>query len=190
MQFPHIRDFMMYSKEQIIKLYDSGKKIKFLHFWGHRPHPKGSVTSSCFSQWWASKFEVDGEIYPTTEHWMMAEKARLFKDEEVRLKILKSSSPGEAKQLGRQVKGFQQETWEQKRFEIVVKGNTHKFTQHTELREFLLNTKNRVLVEASPVDTIWGIGLDAKSEFANIPHKWRGLNLLGFALMEVRDLLK
>ncbi len=120
---------------------------------------------------------------------MMAEKARLFGDSEIREKILRSGSPGAAKQLGREVRGFDQDIWERERFDIVVKGNVQKFSQNQELGKFLIDTKKRILVEASPVDRIWGIGLDATSEFANVPSKWRGLNLLGFALMEVRDYL-
>ncbi|MCL4163971.1 UNVERIFIED_CONTAM: hypothetical protein GTU68_044394 [Idotea baltica] len=120
---------------------------------------------------------------------MMAEKARLFKDDEMLDKILQAGSPAQAKKLGRQVHDFDQAIWESKRSEIVSQGNLHKFNQHPELKAFLLTTKNRVLVEASPRDTIWGIGLSAKNERASVPPKWRGKNLLGFALMEVRDLL-
>jgi len=178
---------MKYSKKTLIKQYQSGKKLKFLFFWGHKKSRSGLVDESCFSQWYQSKFVIDGQKYPTAEHYMMAEKARLFKDKDTESRILNASSPGEAKSLGRQVKGFKQELWSEKRFEIVVKGNLHKFDQNEVLKEFLLNTKKRVLVEASPVDTIWGIGLTSEHEFASIPVKWKGLNLLGFALMEVRD---
>ncbi len=121
---------------------------------------------------------------------MMAEKARLFDDTETLSRILGSKSPGEAKRLGRNVIGFDQRIWEEHRSEIVVKGNYLKFTQNKDLESYLLGTKKRVLVEASPVDPIWGIGLDSNSEFATIPLKWRGLNLLGFALMEFRDMMK
>lgn len=120
----------------------------------------------------------------------MAEKARLFQDDEMLEKILLAQSPAQAKKFGRQVRGFDQAAWEGKRLEIVVQGNLHKFNQHPDLKNFLLNTKQRVLVEASPRDTIWGIGLSAKNERAAVPAQWRGKNLLGFALMEVRDLLR
>ncbi|MCP4520374.1 MAG: NADAR family protein [Cytophagales bacterium] len=178
---------MKYSREQLEKEYDAGKKMKFLFFWGHRKSDE--LTSTCFSQWWSQTFEVNGIQYPTAEHYMMAEKARLFNDKAAEQRILKASSPGEAKKIGRQVIGFDQETWEANRMKIVVKGNYEKFRQDPALKVFLLNTGQRIIVEASPVDTIWGIGLDRKSEFAPIPPKWRGSNLLGFALMEVRDLL-
>jgi len=91
--------------------------------------------------------------------------------------------------LGRNVIGFNQSVWEEHRSKIVVKGNYLKFNQNEDLASYLARTKNRVLVEASPVDSIWGIGLDSENEFATIPVKWRGLNLLGFALMEVRDMI-
>lgn len=180
---------MKYNKTQTEKDYDAGKKMKYLFFWGHQKSANGEISSSCFSQWWVQGFTIDGHTYPTAEHWMMAEKARLFEDNETLERILIAKSPGEAKKLGRQVKGFDQQIWEENRFEIVVKGNLHKFEQNGELKEYLLNTNKRILVEASPVDAIWGIGLDRNSEFAAVPPKWRGLNLLGFALMEVRDLL-
>jgi len=77
----------------------------------------------------------------------------------------------------------------QKRLEIVIEGSLYKFNQHPDLKEFLINTKDRLLVEASPVDTIWGVGLAAADEKIKDPAKWNGLNLLGFALMEVRDQL-
>jgi ribA/ribD-fused uncharacterized protein len=114
----------------------------------------------------------------------------LFGDKEVYDKIIVAKSPAEAKTLGRQVRNFDEATWNAKRSEIVVQGSLQKFTQHPDLKEFLLNTKERVLVEASPVDKIWGIGLVADSDKAENPKRWNGLNLLGFALMEVRDILK
>lgn len=180
---------MRYSKDKIISLHESGEKLKYLFFWGHKPARDGAVTCSCFSQWYTSPFTVENIVYPTAEHWMMAGKARLFGDSSALGKIINAKSPGEAKSIGRLVKGFDQKLWDEAKFDIVVRGGYHKFTQNGPLKSFLLNTKNRVLVEASPVDTIWGIGLTSESEFASIPTKWRGLNLLGFALMEVRDII-
>lgn len=173
--------------EELQKKHDAGDKMKYLLFWGHQKSADGSVTKSCFSQWWQADFVIDGITYPTAEHWMMAEKARLFKDKERLDLIVKSKSPAEAKKWGRAIVGFDQHIWESKRMEIVVEGNYHKFIQNTDLCEFLLNTKERIIVEASPRDRIWGIGMGQNNEFATIPTKWRGKNLLGFALMEVRD---
>ena len=118
---------------------------------------------------------------------MMAEKAKLFGDSEARDKILQSKHPKQAKELGRMVLGFQDDVWTEKRSEIVVDGNRAKFLQNEDLKEFLIQTRNRILVEASPVDKIWGIGLAEDDLNIENPLKWKGLNLLGFALMEVRD---
>ena len=120
---------------------------------------------------------------------MMAEKARLFNDEETLRKILSTDDPKEVKALGRLIKNFDQETWENNKYDIVVKGNYAKFSQNSKLKEYLLNTKNKILAEASPYDKIWGIGLDKNNENAYNPKTWEGENLLGFALMEVRDML-
>lgn len=99
------------------------------------------LTSSCLSQWYGSSFKKDGITYPTAEHWMMAEKARLFKDEDMLQKIIKSKSPSEAKKLGRKVKGFKNDVWLDHRYEIVKQGNLLKFAQNPSLKDFLLNTK-------------------------------------------------
>ncbi|WP_116244131.1 NADAR family protein [Nocardiopsis sp. FIRDI 009] len=159
---------------------------KYVHFWGHRPPASGGVSASCLSQWWPADFTVDGTAYATAEHYMMAGKARLFDDAETAERIVAAGHPGEAKKLGRQVRGFDQATWEEARFGIVVDGNVAKFGQNPDLRSFLLGTGDRVLVEASPRDRVWGIGLSARNENAERPEHWRGLNLLGFALMEAR----
>ncbi|WP_427910030.1 NADAR family protein [Shewanella algae] len=104
--------------------------------------------------------------------------------------MLLATNPGAAKAIGREVVGFNQEVWDERRFEIVLNANLAKFAQHTELKSFLLNTGNRILVEASPVDKVWGIGLAQDHPESEIPRRWKGLNLLGFALMEVRDRLR
>lgn len=163
---------------------------KLLFFWGHQPAKDGTIIKSCFSQWWLSSFEVDKIVYKTAEHWMMVKKAELFKDDAVLEKILKAKSPAEAKKLGREVKNYNETLWLAARYDIVKEGNFHKFSQNPALKTFLLNTKDRVIVEASPVDAIWGIGMADDHKDAQNPEKWRGLNLLGFALMEVRDDLK
>lgn len=167
----------------------AGARVKYLHFWGHRPRPDGRVGASCLSQWWPSPFTVDGVEYATAEHWMMASKARLFGDTEAEEKTVTAANPAVAKKAGRLVRGFDESLWERERFGIVVEGSVHKFAAHADLREFLLGTGDRVLVEASPLDRVWGIGLAADDERAADPERWRGPNLLGFALMEARERL-
>ncbi|MEM7343484.1 MAG: NADAR family protein [Chloroflexota bacterium] len=168
-----------------------GYHPKYLFFWGHQqPRKDGQIGKQCFSQWWPAGFTVDEVYYRTAEHYMMAEKARLFDDEVACTKILQAPHPNQAKKLGRTVQGFETEIWEAHRYKIVVQGNIAKFTQNESLKTFLLNTHKRVLVEASPVDPIWGIGLTADDPKAMDPEQWEGLNLLGFALMDVRTQLQ
>jgi len=181
---------MQYNNDWLIKKSQEGENVQFLFFWGHRPSKDGSITKTCFSQWWPSPFKVEGHTYLTAEHWMMASKAKLFGDDEIISEILAAPGPAEVKKLGRKVKNFNAELWEQHKFQIVVEGNFHKFTQHPALKIFLLNTAEKVLVEASPMDTVWGIGMAEDNPEVYRPASWRGENLLGYALMEVRDQLK
>ncbi|MDH6224689.1 ribA/ribD-fused uncharacterized protein [Streptomyces sp. MJP52] len=184
-----MRTSQVRSREDLAGLLRSGARAKFLYFWGHRPRKDGGVGAGCLSQWWPSPFTVDGQDYATAEHWMMANKARLFGDAEAERRVLGAGSPAQAKNEGRLVRGFDEAVWERERFGIVVEGSVHKFAAHEELRAFLRGTGDRVLVEASPLDRVWGIGLAATDERAADPSRWRGLNLLGFALMEARDRL-
>lgn len=183
-------DGMKYNIEWLVTEMGKENRVKFLFFWGHQKSRSGEITASCFSQWWDSPFIVNNVKYCTSEHWMMSQKALLFEDAETYNKIIMAKSPKEAKELGRQVRNFDELKWNNRRFDIVVEGNLHKFSQSDELKEFLLSTKERVLVEASPLDSIWGIGLASDSKNAENPALWNGLNLLGFALMEVRDLIR
>ncbi|MGW1955533.1 NADAR family protein [Streptomyces sp. NPDC001920] len=178
------------SWDVLIREVRTGARVRYLHFWGHRPLPDGRVGASCLSQWWPSPFTVEGLTYATAEHWMMAEKARLFGDAEAERRVLDADHPSVAKKAGRLVRGFDDAVWERERFRIVVEGSVHKFAAHPDLREFLLRTGDRVLVEASPVDRVWGIGLAARDDGAGDPERWRGPNLLGFALMEARERLR
>jgi ribA/ribD-fused uncharacterized protein len=170
-------------------LMASGEAPRFLFFWGHSAK-EGRLGNECFSQWYPQDFEIEGQRYATAEHYMMAEKARLFGDDEHREQILVATSPGAAKALGRKVRGFEDARWRQARSEIVVRGNLAKFGQNEALRSHLLRTGDQILVEAAPRDRVWGIGLGAKNPKAENPQEWRGLNLLGFALMQVRDQLR
>jgi ribA/ribD-fused uncharacterized protein len=161
-----------------------GNKVKYIFFWGHTK-PKTGVSKSCFSQWYDSRFDSEGYHFMTAEHFMMYKKAVLFNDEQAAQRLLAASNPGEAKE----VVGFNQHTWESHRFDIVGAANMAKFGSHPELKDYLLNTGERILVEASPVDAIWGIGLAEDDPACENPNHWKGKNLLGFALMMVRDQL-
>ncbi|MCX4749085.1 NADAR family protein [Kitasatospora sp. NBC_01287] len=177
------------TRHDLATLVAAGARPKYLFFWGHRPERDGRIGPGALSQWWPCRFTVDGLGYPSAEHWMMAQKARLFEDPQTERRILAARTPAEAKKLGRLVQGFDEERWAAERFGFVLTGNLAKFGQDQALREYLLGTANRVLVEASPLDRVWGIGLAAQDEAAADPARWRGLNLLGFALMAARERL-
>lgn len=179
----------MWTREALVAKVNAGTKVRYLFFWGHTPKHEGGVDASCFSQWFPRAFVTGGVRYATAEHFMMAEKARLMGDEASRAAILAATSAAEAKALGRCVAPYDDALWSRARFDAVVRGNVAKFGAHDDLRAFLLATNDRVLVEASPRDTVWGIGLGASNPLAADPTKWRGQNLLGFALMEAREAL-
>ncbi|WP_051367452.1 NADAR family protein [Hamadaea tsunoensis] len=178
------------TKDDLARAVAAGTKVKYLFFWGHQPQRDGSIGAGCLSQWWPARFSVDDVEYATAEHWMMWSKATLFGDREIADRVLAVRHPQEAKVLGREVRGFDQRTWDEHRYAIVLAGSLAKFGRHDDLRRFLLGTKDRVLVEASPVDRVWGIGLAATDPRAQDPARWRGLNLLGFALGETRERLR
>jgi ribA/ribD-fused uncharacterized protein len=177
-------------RAELIARVKDGETPEYLFFWGHRQKRDGIVDASCLSQWFPAAFEVEGERFTTAEHWMMAGKARLFGDAEMRAKIMAASDPKTAKGLGRKVRGFDEVEWKAVRYDLVVDGNVHKFGAHPKMRAFLVGTGEKILVEASPYDRIWGIGLGRDAEGAKDPELWRGDNLLGFALMDVRARLK
>lgn len=143
-----------------------------------------------FGQWTPSVFTVDGARYGCAEQYMMAGKARLFGDADTLRKILATDDPREHKALGRQVRGFVPEVWDRECLEIVVAGNRAKFSQNPDMRAALLATGDKLLVEASPLDRIWGVGLRADDPRIHDRDKWRGQNLLGEALMRVRSELR
>jgi len=164
----------------------SGEPVEYLFFYGHTPPQDGSVNKSCLSQWYDAPFLG----VATAEHYMMWVKADIFGDYEISDKILKSKCPRQAKTLGRAVKKYDEKRWNEIRYRVVVAGNLRKFSAHPKLKEFLLSTGDKVLVEASPYDKIWGIGLGITDQRNQNPDNWTGENLLGFALMEVRDMIK
>ena len=134
----------------------AGSNLRYRYFWGHKPRPDGHLSDSIFSQWWPCRFTVDGQLYTTAEQFMMAGKARLFRDAEALTKILETNDPAACKALGRKVENFADLAWAGARFDLVTRGNVAKFGQQPAYREYLLGTGDEILVEASPRDQIWG----------------------------------
>ncbi|CAB1119198.1 unnamed protein product [Ectocarpus sp. CCAP 1310/34] len=145
---------------------------------------------SPFSQWAPSTFTVDGVAYSCAEQFFAAEKARLFGDRCALQNITRVSDPALHKNFGREVRGFDQSLWEQECENVVLTGSYAKLSQNSELRSHLLGSDDKILAEASPSDRVWGIGLQADHPDAGCTSRWRGLNLLGTALQNVRSLLR
>lgn len=152
----------------------------FTFFWSNK---------SPFSNWHKACFTVKGVTYNCSEQYMMHGKALLFGDTDTALQILQATSPGKQKALGRAVSGFDQQIWEANCEQIVYEANFHKFTQNDHLLKHLLSTAGTTLVEASPVDAIWGIGLAEDDPRAHDRATWRGQNLLGAILTRLREQL-
>lgn len=142
-----------------------------------------------FSQFHGSRFSVDGRDYVCAEQYMHAEKARLFGDDAMADRIMRSDSPHEHKMMGGRVAGFVGETWDARKVAIVTTGNFAKFSQNAGLRRRLLDTGDSILAEANPKDFIWGIGMAESDPAAQDPANWQGQNLLGKVLMSVREML-
>ena len=132
------------------------------------------LSDSCFSQWWPCRFSVAGQEYPSAEHFMMAGKARVFGDSATLQRILVADDARRAKALGRRVQGFNEESWAAVRFDLVTLGSFAKFSQDAGLHDYLLGTGEDVLVEASPVDAIWGIGLAQTDALAQTAPRLEG----------------
>lgn len=182
---------MNYSNDWLIDQLATGTNPDYLYFWGHRPGKGGQVVQSCLSQWFPAGFGHEGCHFFTAEHWMMWHKALTFGDQAVADAILTTVDVKKVKALGRKVKNYDDATWAAARYEIVVQGNLLKFNQNPAFKAYLLATGNKVIVEASPYDAVWGIGMTAdEARKVTAPSDWRGTNLLGYALMEVRDTLK
>jgi ribA/ribD-fused uncharacterized protein len=145
------------------------------------------TAASPFSQWHPCTFTGDGHAFCCAEQFMMHGKAVLFGDAKIAAQILAATDPKQHKALGRKVAGFDAARWRAAREGIVKAGNHAKFTQNPALLATLLATRGTTLVEASPFDRIWGIGLAATDPRASDPSKWRGQNLLGKILTELRD---
>jgi ribA/ribD-fused uncharacterized protein len=163
--------------------------METIFFYGHTPNSTGH---NVFSNFFLCKFtDSNGTKFNCTEQYMMAGKALLFNDKKSYEKIMSSANPVEIKSLGRKVKNFNEDIWDSKKFSLVKDGVLLKFSQNEHFKQILLKTGDAVLAEASPYDKIWGIGLSRKTaEILNDSTKWKGENLLGKILMQVRDELK
>lgn len=142
--------------------------------------------SGYMSQWYKSPFVIGGINYQTTEHYMMAEKARLFGDDSALKKILASNTPKEAKALGRKVLNFKEQDWNKNARQIVYVANLAKFQQNSGIQTKLLDTLDAILVEGNKSDSIWAVKLDASDKKILDPTNWKGTNWLGEVLMGVR----
>ena len=161
----------------------------FIFFDGHRKDERG-LTALCLSQFYGCEFRIEGVRYCCAEQFMMASKARTFRDAVREKRILASRDPRKIKEFGRQVRPFDAEMWETVAYNVVARGNYYKFIQNDELKNFLLATGDKTLAEASRTDAVWGIGLSATAEGIEDEKNWRGQNLLGKALMEVRAAIR
>ena len=156
------------------------KTSTHLYFW-----------NSIYSQWFTSKKQIfeNGNYFNNAEKYMMYHKALVFNDTEIAKEILNSYDPKTIKALGRKVKNFNDEVWNQHREKIVTQGNYLKFTQNYEFLQELLKDRDLILVEGSPFDKIWGVGLHYNSEEIKNEKNWNGLNLLGKCIMNARDII-
>jgi hypothetical protein len=162
-----------------VKMHELVVRDGYALFWGEWP-----------SNWTHSPFTLGGKRYNCVEQFMMAEKARLFGDKNAEKMIMGTSDPSDQKRFGRGVQGFDTRKWDSVCYEIVVRGNLEKYRQNAGLCENLLATGNLTMVEASPKDKIWGIGMDKNHKDATKPGKWLGRNLLGKALNDVRATIR
>ena len=151
---------------------------KYIFFWG-----------GTFSQWCPSKFTIDGVEYNCTEQYMMAKKAMMFNDFDAYREIMLEKQPAIQKAIGKKVRGFDKDKWETYCRKIVYDGNLAKFTQNPKMKAELIASGNLEIVEASPSDIIWGIGMHETHPDILDKSKWLGTNWLGEAIMEVRHTL-
>ena len=169
---------------ELVLKYQAGEIFDYVFFWGEK------YENGFLSNWYPCEFIVDNVKYWCTEQYMMAKKAELFGDSEVQAEIMASKNQKEIKDLGRKVHNFDGTVWDKNKKSIVLDGNLAKFSQNEKLKSMLLSTGDKILVEASPYDKIWGIGRSVRDGVnLKIPTNWLGENLLGFILMEVREKL-
>lgn len=181
-----------YDLKWLLEKANNSEPIEYLFFWGHQPKSDGSLTDACLSPWYDnnSAFEIDGITYRSAEQWLKSEKARLFDDDEMVHRIRKAKTAAKAEKLGRLVQPYDEKKWFKHARDLFVQGNLEKFKQNETLKQFLLDTGDKVIAEASPLDKIWGTGFTRSHKKAANPQAWEGANWSGFGLMTVRDLLR
>lgn len=176
-----------YNREAIQQRYNEGEALNFVFFWGPG---ESKLPKACFNQWHNAAFHHNNFLFASAEQAMMAEKAYMFKDLGTLQQILECVNPRAVKALGRMVQGYNDLRWAAHRLQLVVDINYEKFSQNHDMREVLLATGSAILVEASRVDKVWGIGMAEDNQNCTNPNLWHGTNLLGEALMIVREQLR
>ena len=146
-----------------------------------------SEENGYLSNWYKSEFIAEGKTFSSMEQYMMYKKAMTFDDKEIAAKILKTEDVAQIKALGREVHNYNDTVWNGVRQIIVYKGLLEKFSQNSELRKELKDTNDSILAECAVKDRIWGIGLSMTDPDRFNMSKWKGPNLLGFTLMQIRS---
>jgi ribA/ribD-fused uncharacterized protein len=176
--------------QELIAAERAGVPLDLLRFHGSRPNKlDGALGLGCLHQEWAQPFTVDDVVYHTAEHYYLSHKAQLFGDRAARDAILATPHVPVAKHIASRIRGFDDEIWRAAQYTVVVAGNLAKFTALPELGAFLLATGEQVIVYANPADRVLSIGLSRRDPAVLTPSAWRGQNLLGFALTDVRSML-
>lgn len=154
---------------------------KHIFFWGGWP-----------SNWEHSEFDLDGHHFFNTEQYFMYIKAMTFDDHETAEKILKTSSPKKAKDLGREVKNYDDKVWDKLRYKVMLDANKAKYSQNEDLKNLMLNPEleGKTFCEASKFDSIWGVKMTEDDPLIDDERNWKGQNLLGKVLNETREWLK
>lgn len=152
-----------------------------------REPEQGLINESAFSMWYEAPFKVGEAEYRTVRQYFLAEKAKAFGDEETRINIINSQNPEEMEKLADSVKNFDTNVWDEVRYAIMLVGNYHKFWNNIELKKLLIESEDSVIVYAHPENLLWRNGVEESDTRAYTPQLWPGRNLLGFALMELRD---
>ncbi len=166
------------NKQELLKELSAGEEFKYQGF-----------LSGVFSNWYPVAFTIDGYEYRSTEQFYMAKKAEFFGDEVTLGRILETHSPRRAKELGKQVRLFDEQAWVTVSEKFMLEGNRAKYNQNPSAARVLMETNQDVLVECNSSDLIWGAGIDKMDSRLNSPFEWPGINKLGFLLMGIRNQL-